>query len=88
MDFDTEDCHGNRASNFQNMVGRRFLHTGNHRIYRVDGFAWNGVTDTWLVAHAEDNHRGPALMVRSINNFIGERKGTSRFLEISEAPQA
>lgn len=53
FNFKTKDIHGMIPDT--KLLGTRLMHTGNKKIYEIQDFVWNGVTDEWgfLCAHGE-----------------------------------
>lgn len=64
-----------------NAIGTRMLHMGNHKVYTITGFAWNGDTDAWNYTHV-----GPdgITIVRPIDHLTGNREnGMPRYVEVN-----
>lgn len=71
MDYITKDSNGYTPD--RNLIGKKYQHIKNKKIYKISGFVWNGETDTWNILHQGEMG---ALFVRSVNNFFEKGRFT------------
>ena len=61
-------------------IGSKFTHSGHNETYTIRGFCWNGDTDEWHVLYASTDSL--TQFSRSLTNFMGERQGKPRFVQV------
>lgn len=73
-----------RANDNTTMIGQKYMHFKNQRLYHVDDIIWNGDTDEWSILHSREGTG--TRFVRSLSNFNGCFEGTEqrRFILIKE----
>lgn len=69
------------------IIGKKFLHSGNRKLYVVTGYVWHGDTDEWHVKYRPYNFNEDGEypeFTRTIENHIGNRKDKPRFILVED----
>lgn len=66
--YATHDVHGYVPD--LSLIGSVWAHSGNQKLYRIEGFAWMGATDEWGYVHRSET--GP-LCCRPMSHLTGKR---------------
>lgn len=75
--FSTQDVNGYRPD--PALKGEKIRHSGNGKVYVIQGFAWMGATDEWGFVHFAEGEMGPALC-RPMSHLDGARgDGSTRY---------
>lgn len=94
FDKDTfADCTGTSRKVVDSFKYKTYLHTGNHKLYFIDGVAYNGESDQWGLCMKEVTKSGSVVagapvVFRTLSNFLGDRFNSNskrherRFLEV------
>lgn len=82
MDFNHKDVNGEHPGMDKfPLLGSKWKHSGNSKIYTVTEYIWHGDTDEWHVEFRRANC--PVPFTRTVNNFLGDRdNGVKRFTQV------
>lgn len=85
INWDKKDKKGQKPD--KHIVNKKFLHTGNRKLYVVTGFVWHGDTDEWHVKYRPYNFNEDGKypeFTRTIENHRGNRGDKPRFIEVQD----
>ena len=73
----THDSKGRQAP--EHLLGCRFTHFKNAKVYQVTGLVWLGDSDEWTVLHTRPG--SDVVFARTVGNFLGNNAdGQPRFV--------
>lgn len=78
LTFDTTDAHGFTPP--MNLIGARLLHSGNGKVYVIQGFGWGGAKDEWHFEAKEEGNENAVPIYRPLLHIQGDRgNGVKRY---------
>lgn len=85
LDYSCKDSKGQKPDT--RIINKKFLHTGNRKLYVVIGYVWHGDTDEWHVKYRTYNFNEDdeyPEFTRTLENHRGKRGDNPRFIEIQD----
>lgn len=81
LTLETRDSRGYVPKGGEPLIGTKWEHTGNHHVYTIVRFAYNGEDDTWMIVHTREGSSFEYL--RTPINFFGYRSnGEPRYRRV------